>query len=54
MQSLSKRPAQQKMPQTPFSDFEITKSSTLIGEKKTVTKGRFLFWGDVKSNDCPA
>ena len=52
MQIQNTRPTQKKNPTTPFSDFEITISSTLAGEKKDISKGRFLFWGDVKANDC--
>jgi hypothetical protein len=54
MHNTFKRPCQTKENQIPFSDFEVSVSSTLVGEQKKVTKGRFLFWGDVKSSDCPA
>ena len=54
MQKANTRPEQQKVATKPFSDFEITKSSTLVGEEKSVSKGRFIFWGDVKSENCPA
>lgn len=54
MQTQKNRPTQKKASPAPFSDFEITKTTTLIGEEKSVSKGRFLFWGNVKSDNCPA
>lgn len=54
MQTQNKRPFQTKDSPTPYSDFEISVSSTLVGEKKKISKGRFVFWGDVRSADLPA
>ncbi len=48
------RPPQKQMAPQPYSDFELIQVKTSSDNKKTVTKGRFLYWGDVKSNDCPA
>lgn len=47
-------PALDGKQKAPFSEFEVTNRIKQLGREDTVTKGRFLFWGDVKSNDCPA
>lgn len=39
---------------TPFSDFEVTLSPSKTSNVKKASTGRFLFWGAVPSNDCPA
>jgi len=39
---------------TPFYDFEITINTLRKDDHKKASKGRFLFWGDVPANDCPA
>jgi len=54
MLSQYKRPIEIKESITLYSDFEVSVKTPIIGEKKLVSKGRFLYWGDVKSNDCPA
>ncbi|NVK18718.1 MAG: hypothetical protein HWE30_08490 [Methylocystaceae bacterium] len=39
---------------TPFSDFEVTLSTSQTNNQEKSAKGRFLLWGDILSNDCPA
>ncbi|WP_167730617.1 hypothetical protein [Terasakiella sp. SH-1] len=39
----------------PYSDFEVSISENpFTKEKREISRGRFLIWGDVKTNDCPA
>ena len=54
MQANKLKPVGKKDLNSPYSDFEISYSSAMVGDKKKVSKGRFLYWGKVKSNDCPA
>jgi len=45
---------QTKMNLAPLSEFEISISSTLVGDKKKVSKGHFMFWGNVRACNVPA
>jgi hypothetical protein len=40
--------------ETPYSDLEITSKNKKFGEKKNVSDGRYIFWGQNTMSNPPA
>ncbi|SCA56427.1 hypothetical protein MTBPR1_20275 [Candidatus Terasakiella magnetica] len=55
MQTQINTHAATKQKDIPYSDFEVALiDNPRSKERKEISKGRFMIWGEVKSNDCPA